>query len=214
MSKSFIKKTKCPYCGNEQDQIIYASINVELNPENYLKTNPPTNNLSITGLHKSHPRRYLDSEEIFNKWVELGDSGRLYEYYVKSGFVSPHTNRPPSERMLFVAAFRYITVSLEDSLNKLLKAYKDAGEDISEDTLIDYLVERLPEYVTPRYYIKFIIENKLYEEHFNIIPKRMGLGDHQYQSMLKSEGSFNAYRFYEGTLPQRVLDRVTRLKPI
>src|SRR4030042_2389546 len=33
MSKTFNEKIKCPNCGNEQEQIIYASINVELDPE-------------------------------------------------------------------------------------------------------------------------------------------------------------------------------------
>jgi hypothetical protein len=33
MSKTFVEKIKCPRCGKEQEQTIYASINVELNPE-------------------------------------------------------------------------------------------------------------------------------------------------------------------------------------
>lgn len=193
------------------EDFIDSTVKVDLTPEEYYKLNPPSANISPTELHVNRRYRYLDDKEVFYKWLELGSSGELYRYYINSGKLSPNTGKPPDERSLLIAVFRYITTSFDDAFEQLKIAYKNANNEVTDDQLIEYLLHKIPDFTTSRYYAKFIVEHKLYEKYAYAIPKKSGIGEHQIQSMMKSNGDFNVYRFHEGKLPKAVVNKITRL---
>lgn len=187
---------------------------LQYTPEEYKYKLMPTLNLDITQLHESVTRRFLDDKQVFDLWIELGNSGRVYEYFVENEILSPRTGRPPAECSLLTACFRYISKNFPDAIAKIKHAYEVANEPYDEEAVIKGLITKALGKIGSKGLVKWIVDGKLYEKYFDYIPKSIGLGEHQYQSMLKSNGDYDVYRMYEGTLPKTKQQQTTTLKSI
>jgi len=127
------------------------------------------------------PRTWgMDEKAAFEAWMETGSLVRAAKRMESQGFYNTRLKRPFSGFAIRHAACRYIAANHEDAKPVLLKAWKDAGVDISDKEWERFIVETATEYLSsskPRF-MTWLEANAwalrydyIYAEKFGLTPK-------------------------------------------
>lgn len=127
------------------------------------------------------PRTHgMDEKKAFEAWMELGSLPRATLYLKEQGIFNKRTGRPFSSFGIRHAACRYIAVHHEKAKPILLKAWRDAGTEISTDEWNRFVVSTAAEYLSSSRdrFLRWLEANAwaqrydyIYAEQYGITPK-------------------------------------------
>ena len=113
------------------------------------------------GVGKTRDWNYLDGEELFPLWVELGSLSKVRERLISLGINNPETGKPPTQAGIRVAVRRWMAQNPQDARKVMIELGEAWAADDGEWNI--WLVHQARGSLGNQAFMQFIQQNRLEE---------------------------------------------------